>query len=55
MIRFQRIFISYTAQYEGFLDGCRPIIGLDACHLSGPYGGICVHVVAEMGMSKCIH
>lgn len=49
VVRFQRIFISYTAQYKGFLDGCRPIIGLDACHLSGPYGGICVHAVARDG------
>ncbi|VVA39544.1 Hypothetical predicted protein, partial [Prunus dulcis] len=23
----------------GFLEGCRPVIGVDGCHLKGPYPG----------------
>ncbi|KAI8531764.1 hypothetical protein RHMOL_Rhmol11G0161000 [Rhododendron molle] len=36
---FQRMFVVYAAQSRGFLVGCRPIIGLDGCHLKGPFGG----------------
>ncbi|KAI8535661.1 hypothetical protein RHMOL_Rhmol10G0191700 [Rhododendron molle] len=36
---FQRMFVVYAAQSKGFLAGCRPIIGLDGCHLKGPFGG----------------
>ncbi|TXG63992.1 hypothetical protein EZV62_010986 [Acer yangbiense] len=30
---FQRIFVSFEAQKMGFLEGCRPFIGIDGCHL----------------------
>lgn len=36
---FQRVFIMYGAQARGFLFGYRPLIGLDACHLKGSFGG----------------
>ncbi|XP_058228013.1 uncharacterized protein LOC131336247 [Rhododendron vialii] len=36
---FQRLFICFDAQAKGFLTGCRPFIGLDACFLKGHYGG----------------
>ncbi|KAI8535722.1 hypothetical protein RHMOL_Rhmol10G0195600 [Rhododendron molle] len=36
---FQRMFVVYAAQSRGFLASCRPIIGLDGCHLKGPFGG----------------
>ncbi|KAL7264275.1 hypothetical protein ACSBR1_002268 [Camellia fascicularis] len=35
---FQRIFISFDAMKAGFINGCRPFIGVDGCHLKGPYG-----------------
>lgn len=35
--RFQRFFLSFLAQKLGFLEGCRPFIGIDGCHLKGPY------------------
>lgn len=38
-VLFQRLFICFDAQAKGFLAGCRPFIGLDACFLKGPYGG----------------
>ena len=29
----------YNAQKVGFLVGCRPLVGLDGCHLKGKFGG----------------
>ena len=40
--QFQRIFISLAACFKGFLVGCRPYIGLDACHLKGKFNGVLV-------------
>ncbi|KAJ9556984.1 hypothetical protein OSB04_011598 [Centaurea solstitialis] len=37
---FLRIFISLAACFKGFLAGCRPYIGLDACHLKGKFNGV---------------
>nr|XP_043619629.1 uncharacterized protein LOC122591424 [Erigeron canadensis] len=37
---FKRFFISLPACFKGFLAGCRPYIGLDACHLKGKYNGV---------------
>ena len=37
--KFKRMYIRYSAQKVGFLGGCRPIIGLDGCHLKGRFGG----------------
>ena len=36
---FQRIYICLEGCKKGFLAGCRPIIGLDACHLKTKTGG----------------
>ncbi|KAL5756581.1 hypothetical protein ACOSQ2_021327 [Xanthoceras sorbifolium] len=33
--KFQRFFLSFQTQKLGFLQSCRPIIGLDGCHLKG--------------------
>lgn len=30
---------------EGFINACRPLIGLDGCHLKGPFGGILLTAV----------
>ena len=32
---------------DGFLAGCRPVIGLDGCHLTVAYPGICLKVVGK--------
>ncbi|KAI3855781.1 hypothetical protein MKX03_033461, partial [Papaver bracteatum] len=37
--KFESVMISFAAPLQGFKDGCRPIIGLDVCHLKGKYGG----------------
>ena len=31
---------------RGFLEGCRPVIGIDGCHLKGPFGGILLAVLS---------
>lgn len=48
---FQRLYICMQPCKEGFLAGCRPIIGVDGCDLRGPHPGICLSltVVAEDG------
>ncbi|XP_074343713.1 uncharacterized protein LOC141687377 isoform X2 [Apium graveolens] len=43
--RFKRFYVCLGPLKEGFLDGCRPIIGLDGCHLRGPLGGILLTAV----------
>lgn len=37
--RFQRLFISLAAMNNGFKEGYKPIIGVDACFLKGMYIG----------------
>ena len=37
--KFKRMYIRYNVQKVGFLGGCRPIIGLDRCHLKERFGG----------------
>ncbi|KAL0444563.1 UNVERIFIED_CONTAM: hypothetical protein Slati_2179000 [Sesamum latifolium] len=37
--KFERIFISFEAQYQGYIKSCRPFIGVDGCFLKGPYKG----------------
>ena len=33
--RFQRFMVSFPDLRDGFEKGCRPLIGLDECHLKG--------------------
>ncbi|XP_028799959.1 uncharacterized protein LOC114755263 [Neltuma alba] len=37
--RFQAVFIAYSYCVKGFLEGGRPILYVDGCHLSGMYKG----------------
>ncbi|KAK1578069.1 hypothetical protein Q3G72_027217 [Acer saccharum] len=43
---FERMFLCFEAQKIGFIEGCRPFIGVDGCHLKGPFGGVLLSVVA---------
>ena len=36
---FNRMFVALDACVKGFVAGCRPVLGLDGCHLKGQYGG----------------
>lgn len=44
--RFQRIFLCFGGQKKGFLNGCRPFIGVDNCHFKGKYKGILLSAVS---------
>ncbi|XP_058184092.1 uncharacterized protein LOC131301721 [Rhododendron vialii] len=46
---FGRLFVSFAGMIKGFLNGCRPFIGVDGCHLKGPYGGVLISAVALDG------
>ncbi|XP_021818960.1 uncharacterized protein LOC110760915 [Prunus avium] len=46
---FQRIYVCLAACKKGFLEGCRPVIGVDGCHLKGPYPGEILTVVGVDG------
>ena len=52
---FQRMFIMYDAQARGFIAHCRPIIGLDACFLKGPYGGQLMHAIGRDANNQMYH
>ncbi|KAJ0033968.1 hypothetical protein Pint_26262 [Pistacia integerrima] len=43
---FQRCFLGFAAQKKGFIEGCRHFIGMDGCHLKGPYGGLLLSTVS---------
>ncbi|KAL0413844.1 UNVERIFIED_CONTAM: hypothetical protein Sradi_1586100 [Sesamum radiatum] len=38
--RFSRMYVCFEGLKSGFKAGCRPLIGVDGCHLKGPNGGI---------------
>ncbi|KAF7154271.1 hypothetical protein RHSIM_Rhsim01G0131900 [Rhododendron simsii] len=46
---FKRYFICFEAMRTGFMEGYRPFIGIDGCHLKGPFGGVLLAVVALDG------
>ena len=37
--KFKRMYIMYNAKKQGFLNGCKPFIRLDGCHLKGRFCG----------------
>lgn len=37
---FETMTISFGAAIKGWQQGCRNIIGFDACHLTGKHGGV---------------
>ncbi|XP_062161919.1 uncharacterized protein LOC133868944 [Alnus glutinosa] len=45
--KFHRLYMSLAAMKKGFLEGCRPVIGLDGCFLKGPYKGILLVAVGR--------
>ena len=44
-IVFKRFFVSLPAHRNAFLNGCRPYIDIDGCHLKGEFGGILMAAV----------
>ncbi|KAI5344108.1 hypothetical protein L3X38_011985 [Prunus dulcis] len=43
---FLRMYVCFAGCRQRFLDGCRPVIGLDGCHVKGPYLGQILTTVA---------
>ncbi|XP_026396521.1 uncharacterized protein LOC113291170 [Papaver somniferum] len=39
-MRFESVTISFDEAIKGWQEGCRSIVGLDACHLNGKCGGV---------------
>ena len=44
---FEKLYICLEGCKKGFLAGCKPIIGLDACHLKTKSGGQLITAVAR--------
>ncbi|KAM1757950.1 hypothetical protein ACFX11_007131 [Malus domestica] len=36
---FKRIYICFAAWKRGFVEGCRPVVGFDGCHIKGSHPG----------------
>ncbi|KAI5324659.1 hypothetical protein L3X38_033732 [Prunus dulcis] len=41
------MYVCFTGCRQGFLDGCRPIMGVDGCHVKGSYLG---QILTAVGM-----
>ena len=46
---FKFLYVCFEAIKTGFLEGCRPFIGVDGCFLKGPYGGVMLSAVSLDG------
>ena len=48
-LKFERFYVCLKACKDGFLNGCRPLVGLDGSHLKGAYSGQVFSAVAMNG------
>ena len=46
---FKRLFIMFNAMKMGFIQGCKPFLGLDGTHLKGAFGGVLLVTIALDG------
>ncbi|KAH7836948.1 hypothetical protein Vadar_007766 [Vaccinium darrowii] len=53
-VKFKRLYICWRSLKRGFLEGCRPVIGLVWCHLKGPHGGIMLTAIG-LDANNCIY
>lgn len=54
VVKFKRLYICWGALKKGFHEACRPVIGLDGCHLKGPHGGILLTAIG-IDPNNCIY
>jgi hypothetical protein len=47
--KFGKMYVSLVATKKGFLEGCRPIIGIDGCFLKGSFKGQLLSAVGRDG------
>ena len=38
-MKFTRMFVAFNSCVQGFLNGCRPFLGVDSSHLTGRWRG----------------
>ena len=43
---FMQLFIAHAFSIQGFIKGCRPVLAIDSCHLSGPYNRALLSAIA---------
>jgi hypothetical protein len=43
--KFQKVYVCLKMMKERLVNGCRPFIVIDCCHLKGSYGGLLLSVV----------
>ena len=43
---FMQLFIDHAFSIQGFIMGCRSVLAIDSCHLSGPYKGALLSTIA---------
>ena len=46
---FSQLFVAHAFSIQGFMQGCRPILAIDSCHLSRPYKGALLSAIAYDG------
>jgi len=46
-VRFSKFFCAFKASIDGFLNGCRPYLSIDATHLNGMW---CGHMPAALAL-----
>ncbi|KAL0367542.1 UNVERIFIED_CONTAM: hypothetical protein Sradi_3644300 [Sesamum radiatum] len=51
--KFGKFYVCFNGLRQGFLSGCRPIVGVDGCHLKGPHGGVLLTAVAIDPNNAC--
>ena len=52
--QFKTAFLCFEAMKTGFLEGCRPFIVLDGCHLKGPYGSCALSAITLDGYRRVL-
>ncbi|XP_074278269.1 uncharacterized protein LOC141601862 [Silene latifolia] len=52
---FKRMYVCFKACKVGFLAGCRPLIGVDGCHLKGSYPGMILFAVSMDANNNIYH
>ncbi|KAL3502288.1 hypothetical protein ACH5RR_036737 [Cinchona calisaya] len=52
--RCQRMYIYFEALKRGFREGCRPVVGVDGCHLRGLHPGILLTAIG-IDPNDCIY
>ncbi|KAL2944424.1 Sialidase [Bienertia sinuspersici] len=51
-LQFKSIFISFSAQFKGLINGCRGLVGVDDSHLKGNYGGSLLSAIGLDGNNE---